>query len=348
MRISEIEKKYWQLAHSASDLGSFTPTDYACRCDICGDSATSRSKRRLHLYIKTGFDSASIHCWNCDYTGNMYSYLREYHPTLFSQYKNENQSQGFNRLVVEVQEKKASSKPLVIENFMEGTDAATPAAIPEAPKPQKLVQGIPLPKISDFPDAVAYLNNRGIEPKNDWLYSTGTLVFDGRTFNLTDYIVIPLTWDNGLWYGFQALAYKKKDFRVVLLPENIGWKVWGWASIKKDAPVYIFESIFDAISSGYDNVLAQMGAQLGVDRLKELKTPIFCLDNQNIDATAKTESLKYLREGYKVFLWPKGSEKFKDANDLRKIRVPYNRIQNMIDNNIFQGMEGVLKIKMEY
>jgi hypothetical protein len=100
------------------------------------------------------------------------------------------------------------------------------------------------------------------------------------------------------------------------------------------------------MSSGLDNVIAQLGAQLGEDRISDLKQPIFCLDNFRIDDKAQEESLKYSIKGYKTFIWPKGSEKFKDTNDLRKIGVPYEKISNMILNNIHQGLPAQTRLKL--
>ena len=100
------------------------------------------------------------------------------------------------------------------------------------------------------------------------------------------------------------------------------------------------------MSSGLENVVAQLGANLGEDRINELKEPIFCLDNFRVDEKAQEESLKYAQKGYKVFIWPKGSERFKDTNDLRKINVPYEKIANMINSNIFSGLPAQMRLKL--
>jgi DNA primase len=110
--------------------------------------------------------------------------------------------------------------------------------------------------------------------------------------------------------------------------------------------VYIFESIYDRLSSGLKNSVAVLGSNLHEDRIKELKTPVFCLDNTLVDEKAKEETIKYLKQGYKALIWPNGSEKFKDTNDLRKIGVPYEKISKMILNNIHQGIAGTIRAKM--
>jgi len=104
----------------------------------------------------------------------------------------------------------------------------------------------------------------------------------------------------------------------------------------KETPLYDYLYIY----------IAQLGANLGDDRIQELKEPIFCLDNQRCDQKAHEETLKYLERGYKCFIWPEGSERFKDTNDLRKLKVPYEKIANMITSNVHQGMMGILKMKM--
>jgi len=209
----------------------------------------------------------------------------------------------------------------------------------------------PVGNLTKLPqEALDYIRNRGIEPKEDWLYSpkNNKIKFNETTQFLSEFIIIPLTIGNK-WYGFQALAYKQKKFFVYMVTGNQGWKVWNWDNIDKEKPVYIFESIYDAMSSGLDNVIAQLGANLSEDRIKDLKEPIFCLDNQVVDEKSKEETLKYLEKGYKCFLWPENTpEKFKDTNDLRKVNVPFEKIANLIKSNIFSGMKGIIKLKMNY
>ena len=205
-----------------------------------------------------------------------------------------------------------------------------------------------LPKLVELPeDAKTYIRNRGIEPQEHWLYSPlkNSIQFNDTEVFLSEYIIIPLILNNK-WYGFQALAWKQKKFFVYLVSGNTSWKVENWENIDKNEPVYIFESIYDRLSSGLKNSVAVLGSYLHEDRIKELKTPVFCLDNTLVDDKAKEETIKYLQMGYKAFIWPQGSERFKDTNDLRKIRVPFEKISKMIINNIHQGISGTIRAKM--
>jgi len=102
----------------------------------------------------------------------------------------------------------------------------------------------------------------------------------------------------GKWYGFQALGYKEKRFFVYLLNGNSSWKVENWDNIDLNEDVYIFESIYDRLSSGIKNSIAILGASLHENRLKELKKPIFCFDNFHIDKKALTETQNMYNNNY--------------------------------------------------
>lgn len=206
----------------------------------------------------------------------------------------------------------------------------------------------PVKGFTELPqEAIDYIRKRGIEPQENWLYSpkNNKVMFNKAKTILSEFIIIPLTKGNK-WYGFQALAWKHKQFFVYMVTGNSGHKHWNFYNVDKTKEVFIFEGVYDAMSSGLENSIAQLGANLGEESLKELEKPIFCLDNQHVDEKAKEETLKYLELGYSAFIWPEGADKFKDTNDLRKINVPYEKIANMITNNVNKGMKAVLKMKM--
>ena len=84
--VSYINEKYFKMVNQGV-VGS--PVDWYCRCDICGDSATNRNKKRLHLYTKNSFSGDVVHCWNCGYSSSAYNYFKNIHPEIFSSYKAE-------------------------------------------------------------------------------------------------------------------------------------------------------------------------------------------------------------------------------------------------------------------
>jgi hypothetical protein len=148
------------------------------------------------------------------------------------------------------------------------------------------------------------------------------------------------------WYGFQARSIKEKKFLVILPEENQGFKVWNFFNVDLTKPVYVFESIYDAYSSGKENVIAQAGATLSDSVLKLIK-PIFCLDNQFQDDTANKESMKYIDKGFNVFVWD-NRIKEKDFNSLL-VKVGLNnknKISKLIDNRVYKGLRGTVSLRL--
>ena len=328
--IDYIDKKYFLMVTPHSDIGQVQDSDISKSCDICGEGRSKGRKHRLHLYIKDTYDSAAVACFNCGYSGNLYSYLKENHPREYELYKKEKRGNVLEELkMVPIEQPKLetleTSNPEVNVNLID-----------------------PISSFVDLPDdVIIYLESRGIKPQKSWRYSpvSNKIIFNKKEIMLNDFIIIPLTYNNR-WYGFQALGWKQKKFFVYLVDGNTSWKVWNWDCIDKDKPVYIFESIYDALSSGETNIIAQLGANIHEDRLKELKEPIFCLDNQNIDEAAYRETLKYLELGHKCFIWPnKIPLHFKDYNDLLKRGVTTDKIKTLINKNIFSGMTGIIRLK---
>lgn len=351
-RISEIDKRYFLMVIPSHEVGYINDSDIAVSCPVCGEGKSYGHKHRLHLYTKDTFDGSTLRCFNCEYRASLWNFLKDYHPSEFELYKKEKQGQSFQELKMEKLDSTGNSldefeDTEVSQNDISSinTDFMSSVSIPKEPQPILID---PVEGFTEIPEApLEYLKGRGIEPKEDWVYSPdgNKVMFNGAETHLSNFIIVPLTID-GKWYGFQAIGWKTKRFFVYLVDGNDGWKIWGWDNIDKDKTVYIFESIFDAMSSGLDNVVAQIGVSIHEDRLKQLKDPVFCMDNQNVDEASSRESLKYAEAGYSILVWPKGSEKFKDTNDLRKIGVPYEKIAKMIKNNIFKGMDAILRLKL--
>jgi len=121
---------------------------------------------------------------------------------------------------------------------------------------------------------------------------------------------------------------------------NIGYKIWNWFNIDKSKPVYIFEGIFDALSLGYNNVIAAIGATIPIERIKELKEPIFVSDN---DKTGVLNSIKYSNLGHKVYIQP-SKYREKDLNQL-KLNNRGLDLKKIVDENLFSGMMAEIRLK---
>jgi DNA primase len=143
-------------------------------------------------------------------------------------------------------------------------------------------------------------------------------------------------------YGFYSRSIGTKMFCTYNNELNIGYKVWNWFNVDKTKTVYIFEGIFDGISSGLTNIIALMGAKLPDERLKELKDPVFCLDNDGVQSVTDNAIHKAAQRlagyGKEVFIaipdQIKGINGAKtDFNDIAR-KEGINVVRKYINNSI--------------
>jgi len=332
--LDSIDVKYFRFA-VGSDIGKETPNDISARCIICGDSEKDIRQKRLHLYQKSSYDSPAVHCFNCEFSGNMHSFLRETNSVLFEQYKKEKRETSFNAMKQKHVEKETDEiidigytyKKKQVYNF-------------EFPK-----EFIPA---SDSEEAKVYINGRSLSTKGVF-YSPVDISVGDKYLPIKDSIIIPLWYkrDQNLVYGFQARKIKEKRFYTFIPEQNTGYKVWNWFEIDKTQPTFIFESVFDAMSSGLprNRIVAALGADLNDDRISELKEAIFCLDNQHKDRTSKIKSTELLQNGYRVFVWPTDIQQ-KDSNSWLQETNPEKSFAHIILSNLMVGNKGVLKLKL--
>lgn len=191
-----------------------------------------------------------------------------------------------------------------------------------------------------------YLNNRKISAldyfkvgKDNIMIPNSSNPKESTFYYIKDYLVIPLYIPGTKSvYGFYSRDIRTKKF--ITFVSTTGYKVWNWFNIDKSKPVYIFEGIFDALSSGLENVIANLGAKIPQQRIDELKEPVFCLDN---DRTGILESIRQVNSGYSVYVQPREYLE-KDLNEI-KLNHPTLDISNMVESNIFTGISGVTRLK---
>jgi len=304
-----------------NEIGTESPMDISAKCIVCGDSHKNPRKKRLHLYTKPSYDGDVVQCFNCGYSASPYRFIEEYNPSLLSSYKSE---MGWNKI-------NELKKPLIIR-------AKKKNLTKTFKKPENI---IPVQKSKL---ALQYLIKRKIKPNNDWYIGLGILKEINSDINLEDFIIIPLLDENNEWYGFYSRSLKVKYFFTYLPPENQGYKVWNYFKINKNEPVYIFESIMDALSTSLDDteIISCLGADINEERLQELKKPIFVFDN---DKTGREKSIKYSERGYKVVVWPK-EIKQKDCNEMYNT-MSKEAITSIIKENTFEGFNAKMNLLLK-
>ena len=335
MRLNPINEKYFRIVNPKT---KGTQVDISCKCHICGDSKTGR-KTRLHLFTKDG-NSDSVHCFNCGYSSSAYNYFKTFHSDVFSMYKNELRAESFNSL------KKKEIDLNEINDANNSNDANDKRKAKT--KKDKLLT---LDEFNDLtlnllPTHREYLENRNFS-KDDIarMYARSgkeTNIFN-KELNLNDFIVIPLLDENFMVFGYQARCVSEKKFFSVF--RNGHKKLWGLHTLKDAKTIYAFESIFDAISSGFENTLAVLGISSSDELLKSYKKNlVIFFDNQNKDK-ASLEMCKALsKKSYNIVVWSKDL-KHKDVNDLRLLNTQ-DRIQAYARQNTYNGLESFLRLSL--
>ena len=334
--LNEINVKYFELAIPASNRGLRKSQDYSARCPICGDSKRNKLSKRFHLYTKSSFDGDVVKCFNgdCEYSGTMYSFLKDQHPYLLSSYIQEMKGEKIN----------------FIQEFLKGEEPDIDTDIPESLFIPELLFDIPdiFKPISKNSYAYEYLISRKIpeEKHKHFLEVVSPFIFkdDDKEKNLEGYIIIPLYYGKKL-YGFTSRSTKTKDFYTRIPEENSGWKVWNLLNVDLNKPLYIFEGTFDALSIESDNVVACLGADFPEEILKKVKEPVFVYDNTNIDLTGAKKALKYAKSNKKVMVWPDTG--FKDFNAILVKGGTREKLQKFLDTNVYQGLSAIVRLRLE-
>lgn len=323
------DKKYFLTAVSDSRVKQLSDSDIAVRCPICGDSKVHKNEMRLHLYEKN--DITLVHCFNGDCLvgqTSVYNFLKRFYPDLFNSYRREK----FNQNLSKIAQGSSSESLDVFRNIK---------VIKEPEKKSVLTQDLSMYFNELDQSALNYIQSRHYTYKESnfgkWYIGNNPLKIGDRIYYLKDCLIIPLYYKTEM-YGFYSRSIKDKKFYTYMNEANMGYKVWNWFNVDKNQPVYIFEGIFDAISAwscGLKNVVACMGAKIPDERLKELKYPVFCLDN---DKTGLNNMIKY-SDKYQVVVW---DNPFKDCNEML---INGLNVKDEIVNNTYSGILAQIKIR---
>ena len=327
MSISSTDLKYFKIAVGHANIGKEHSNDVVARCPVCGDSQKNKHTKRLHLYNKAGETRIGCFNGNCE-VGNrtVGSFLRNFYPSVFDSYKSETSAGKINQLFQKNEDvfadiKVIKQKPITTHNLFDF-----------------------FKDIKDCNEALLYLGKRGYfynEQYGKFYFGFQDLQIGDKLYKITNCIIIPLYFEEEM-YGFYSRNIANKEFWTYMPEVNIGYKIWNFFGIDKNQECYIFEGIFDAISSGLKNCIALMGAKIPQERLNELKKPVFVLDN---DKTGLINSLGYAKQGYSVYVQP-DKYKEKDMNELMLNNKDLN-IAEMIKQNIYSSIMAQVKIQQK-
>lgn len=347
--LNDVNVFFWEKIHSSKDLGIHKNNDYNARCDICGDSKTSVDKKRLHLFKKESYDEDMVKCFNCGFTSNMFSYIRNYHNEYFEEYKKMTSKKVFDSILPRIKKNIDDKIPEIdiginLENYK--NDEIEYKDIPK----KFLNLDVCLRKASEYKEASNYILGRGANPDDFYFCENGLAGIDEKLRGLKEYIIYPFTYiknDNPYHYGFYSRNIKEKTFRTYLPEENTGFKVADWFKLDLDKEVYIFEGIFCKLCSGLENSIAMCGSNMPKELLEKIKKPIFVYDN---DERGFLESYNVVKnnKNVKVCIWgdDKDYKRYKDINDLYIATNGSVDIKNFINSHIDDGFTALTRLEL--
>lgn len=327
-----IDLKYVNLLSHKLDrftVKSNNPYKVNFRCPICGDSSVSQTKARGWIVEKD--NSALFHCFNCGTSLGLRNLLKSIDINLYNEYIID------NKIVVEI--KKEDISPI-------NTITHRVPVFKKSNSPLLQIKKISQLK-SDHP-AKKYVESRRIPasthyklyyaPKfNAWINSI--IPEKLKTDRDEPRLVLPFIDENGMLFGVNARSFSKNGLRyITIMFDESKPKIFGLNEIDFNKRYYIVEGPIDSLFLA--NAIAMVGADGGVNGLKNLENAVYVFDNEprNKDIAARMERL--LDEGHKVCIWP-DKVVDKDVNDMIMSGLDPKQI---IDQNIYSGLTGKLQL----
>lgn len=339
-----LEKKYISLlSNTLSRFKQKSDNLWNFRCPICTDSQTNKNKSRGYIYQKQG--KYIYHCHNCNITLSFQKFLNQVNSGLYDSYQQERFS------LLEIKEPETQPKKVIIPQAHKHLKYLKKISqlLPNHPCKQYVVsRQIP----SDYHYKLFYC------PKfKTWTNSIIPNKFSSLEYD-TPRLIIPMFTSEGDLIGYQGRALDQSDkqrYITIMLDESKP-RLYGLDTVDLNKKYYIFEGPIDSMF--IPNSIATCGGTLIREMNilnKNVDTAVVVYDNEPRNKDICKNILTALRKKYKVCIWPQSLE-LKDINDmiLKKVSGQYCKteaikkaglyIQNIIDENIFSGLEGELKL----
>lgn len=143
-------------------------------------------------------------------------------------------------------------------------------------------------RVTENSPAGEYLKSRGLSVDLEAYDFEGSFNYRGKEYQVPDSIVIPMRNRNGVLQGVWIRFLQEKRFFIWLVDDTIQ-KFWLdiRAEPGEDEPVYLAESIFDALSLrelfGFKNVGAVLGVAASAEMQEALKDfeVVMCFDRDS-------------------------------------------------------------------
>ena len=312
------------------------------RCPLCGDSHRSEKKRRGWILFDKDYPDGQYKCFNCNTSMSFQNFIKTHYPHLYDGLRHDILKSAYTNVSFNNDEYVKKAKP--------------PTSAISFTKRSPLLKL--LSTVKENFDAYNYLVKRKIPESfiNELYYSHNYVDFleennlHKSTFKPKEdrRIVIPI-FQNGVLVFLQGRSIEPDAFlRYMTITIKDGYqKIWGIDKFDRFKTGYAFEGILDACF--VKNSLANCGGSFNAsDVLAISKNIVYCPDGDiwtNPDVQKTTT--KYIKAGGKIFIMPRNVAKIgKDINKLIENGYTVDGIQQMIDENTFEGASATARIKI--
>jgi hypothetical protein len=317
------------------------------RCPVCGDSATSKSKKRMYL-LKHRDKGWIAYCHNCECSMSLWNLVKYYFPNRFEYLKQETFTSLFT------QQPTISAGKDTNQVFLDALQVA-----------QRTIDG--KRPVEKFLDSCCYkITDPSLGPKEAGISRCVRMKMERRMLKKeiidtlyfcykNDYknkwmyknrVIIPFFDTENKVYYFQARALLPDQ-----VPKYINWREgeedvskpeYNECVVNRSKPVFIVEGLID--STFLDNAVSVLGVKISDEKVAYLESkypkPVFILDN---DISGRKWLYKLLKRNRKCFVWPKEYKDIKDLNDLA-LHLKQENLTEIINKSCYNGIQGLIKL----
>jgi hypothetical protein len=328
------DEKYLRLL--SSQLTRFSqkaPQHYNCRCPFCGDSAQSKIKARGYFFPST--NALIYKCHNCGLAIPFAAFLQRTSRALYDEYVMEVFRDQQPRSTEHAPTIPVPSKTLVVYDEMHQLSAKElPAHI------LPILHYVVERKLPSTAYSRLYGTVRAHTFLQPLVGEKAERVKDGLP-----YLVIPLRFANGEWYGAQFRLLTRKEY-ITFRWGHDALRAFGLNTMDSTKTVYVVEGPLDSLC--LPNAIAMCGSDLlggiqaVVDHQSGTALPDYVLvwDNEPRNPQIVKFLTTAVQQGRKVVIWP--SDLPKDLNDMYASGLP---VQSLVETHTYQGLRAELELQ---
>lgn len=308
-----------------------------CRCPVCGDSKTKRSKARGYFFAQG--NSFLYKCHNCSHTSNLYGLILRLAPEIAKEYKTQSWIETNGGMSSSEQ-----TQPEIAERIKE----SIPVFETEPIDLKCIVE------LSKTHSARKYIESRGIpEEKWDKIFYTTDFGAVARSIDPSceikqkqKRIVLPFYDEEGTMIGVCGRAMPSDDsqrkyinIKSKAYSDRIWYNLW---DIDPSKTVYVVEGPIDSLF--LDNCVAMNGMASDLEIPEKIKNSklVFILDNESRSEQVCHHIEHLIQNDQLVCIWPEHLE----CKDINEMVNAYGRdwVVSTINRNTFGGIEALFKL----